>query len=50
LAKFPFFRVYIITVILIDNYFFQLRDLIIVRKAPVALALKLLAYKIPSEW
>lgn len=40
--------VFIITVILIGNYFFQLTDLIIVKKVPVNLVLKLLMYKMPS--
>lgn len=40
--------VFIITVILIGNYFFQLTDLIIVKKVPVSLVSQLLVYKIPS--
>src|SRR6056297_3052083 len=48
-VSFPFvLGVFIITVILIGNYFFQLTDLIIVKKVPVSLVLQLLAYKIPS--
>ncbi|MFN2341337.1 MAG: LptF/LptG family permease [Halanaerobium sp.] len=48
-VAYPFILgVFIITVILIGNYFFQLTDLIIVKKVPVALVLELLVYKIPS--
>jgi len=48
-VAFPFILgVFIVTVILIGNYFFQLTDLIIVKKVPVPLVLELLAYKIPS--
>lgn len=48
-VAYPFILgVFIITVILIGNYFFQLTDLIIVKKVPVHLVLKLLVYKLPS--
>jgi len=48
-VTYPFILgVFIVTVILIGNYFFQLTDLIIVKKVPVPLVLQLLAYKIPS--
>ncbi|RCW57343.1 YjgP/YjgQ family permease [Halanaerobium sp. ST460_2HS_T2] len=48
-VSYPFILgVLIVTVILIGNYFFQLTDLIIVKKVPVPLVLQLLAYKIPS--
>lgn len=48
-VAYPFILgVFIITVILIGNYFFQLTDLIIVKKVPVVLVSQLLAYKIPS--
>ena len=48
-VTYPFILgVFIITVILIGNYFFQLTDLIIVKKVPVYLVSQLLAYKIPS--
>ncbi|PUU94242.1 MAG: YjgP/YjgQ family permease [Halanaerobium sp.] len=48
-VSYPFILgVFIVTVILIGNYFFQLTDLIIVKKVPVPLVLQLLAYKIPS--
>src|SRR6056297_2768014 len=48
-VSFPFvLGVFIITVILIGNYFFQLTDLIIVKKVPVSLVSQLLVYKIPS--
>lgn len=48
-VSYPFIlAVFIVTVILIGNYFFQLTDLIIVKKVPVLIVLKLLIYKIPS--
>jgi len=40
--------VFIVTIILIGNYFFQLTDLIIVKKVPVYLVIQLLGYKTPS--
>lgn len=48
-VAYPFvLGIFIITVILIGNYFFQLTDLIIVKKVPIYLVLKLLNYKLPS--
>lgn len=45
----PFFMgVFIITVILIGNYFFQLADLIIVKHVPIKLVLELLVYRLPE--
>ena len=48
-VSYPFILgVFIVTVILIGNYFFQLTDLIIVKEVPVSLVSQLLVYKIPS--
>lgn len=45
----PFFLgVFIVTVILIGNYFFQLADLIIVKNVPIKLVLELLVYRLPE--
>ncbi len=48
-VAYPFILgVFIITVILVGNYFFQLADLIIVKEVPINLVLQLLLYRLPA--
>jgi LPS export ABC transporter permease LptF len=48
-VAYPFIMgVFIITIILVGNYFFQLADLIIVKEVPVKLVAQLLFYRLPG--
>ena len=48
-VAYPFvLGVFIITIILVGNYFFQLADLIIVKNVPISLVLELLLYRLPG--